>query len=217
MDPIRFATEDALTLVGELRRPDGPVRGSAVISHPHPQHGGSKDHPLLWAVRADLAGRGFAVLSFNFRGVMGSEGVFGKGVDEVLDLAAAIDRVREEAEGPTFVAGWSFGAHVALRLAAEDPTVGALGLVGFPLVEPPEVEPLPPLPPDHDLRRLDRPVLFVSGRDDPFSPEAALLDLAGRLPRATVRVVEGTDHYFPRREKEAAALVGAFAEGELLS
>ena len=39
---------------------------------------------LRRAIRADLAHRGFAVLSFNFRGTMGSEGGYGLGVDEVL-------------------------------------------------------------------------------------------------------------------------------------
>ena len=29
--------------------------GSAVICHAHPRHGGSKDHPILWAIRNELA------------------------------------------------------------------------------------------------------------------------------------------------------------------
>jgi alpha/beta superfamily hydrolase len=214
VEAIRFRTEDALTLVGELRLPDGPPRAAAVLSHAHPRHGGSKDHPIFWTLRIELARRGFAVLVFNFRGVMGSEGVFGKGVDEVLDLAAAVDRVRKEADGPTFVAGWSFGAHVALRLALDDPDIGALALIGFPVAEPPEVEPLPSLP--ADLGGMDRPVLFVSGEADPYSPAGPLRDLAGRLPRAQLEIVPGTDHYFPRREKELAALVAGFAERSLL-
>ena len=50
-------------------------RGVAVLCHPHPRHGGSKDHPLLWAIRNDLAAsRGVAVLGFNFRGRDGVAG-----------------------------------------------------------------------------------------------------------------------------------------------
>jgi alpha/beta superfamily hydrolase len=214
VETIRFRTEDALTLVGELRLPDGPPKAAAVLSHAHPRHGGSKDHPIFWTLRIELARRSFAVLVFNFRGVMGSEGVFGRGVDEVLDLAAAVDRVRREADGPAFVAGWSFGAHVALRLALDDPDIGALALLGFPVAEPPEVDPLPPLP--EDLGALDRPVLFVSGERDPYSPEGPLRDLAERLPGARVEIMAGTDHYFPRREGELAALVAGFAEASLL-
>jgi hypothetical protein len=40
--------------------------------------------------------------------------------------------------------------------------------------------------------------------------------LAGLLPRAFVHVVEGTDHYFGRREREVAGIVGAFASEALL-
>src|SRR5919206_1918400 len=130
MEPVRFRAEDGVELEGELRRPEG-ARGTAVVCHAHPRHGGSKDHPLLWAMRNDLARRGLAVLAFNFRGVMGSGGAHGGGVDEVLDVRAAVGRARLAAAGPTLLAGWSFGAVVALREATGDPRIGALALVGL--------------------------------------------------------------------------------------
>ena len=49
MEPVTFTTDDGVRLEGELRLPDGGPRGSAVLCHPHPKHGGSKDHPILWA------------------------------------------------------------------------------------------------------------------------------------------------------------------------
>lgn len=213
MEPIEFETEDGLRLLGELRRPDGPPRGSAVLCHPHPRHGGSKDHPLLWALRNELANRGFAVLAFDFRGVMRSEGFYGGGIDELRDARAAIGRAREEAEGPTFLCGWSFGASVALRLAVDDERVAALALIGFPLAEPsPE---LPPPPPPERLATLDRPVLLLAGDADPFCPASELRALARWLPKATVTVLKGTDHFFGRRERDAARVVGTFAVSAL--
>ena len=135
MEPVTFATEDGVRLEGELRRPDGAPRGTAVVCHAHPRFGGSKDHPILWAVRNELAGkRSVAALLFNFRGIMGSGGSYGGGHDEVRDVRAAIDRVRDEAAGrPTIVCGWSFGAGVALREALVDERVAALALIGLPL------------------------------------------------------------------------------------
>jgi alpha/beta superfamily hydrolase len=215
MDRIVFDAADGPTLEGEIRRPDGTPEAAAVICHAHPQHGGSKDHPVLWALRIDLARRGFVVLSFNFRGVMGSEGQFGGGEAEVEDVRAAVSRARQEVGSAAFVCGWSFGAHVALREALTDERVGALGLLGFP-VEEAAGPPLPPLPSPEELAALERPVLFVSGEADQYSPEPALRRLAGLLPRASVRVVEGTDHYFGRREREAAAIVGTFATKALV-
>jgi alpha/beta superfamily hydrolase len=212
MQPITFETEDGLELEGEVHLPDGPPIGSAVICHPHPQYGGSKDHPLLWAIRIELVARGFAVLSFNFRGVMGSQGAFGGGLDEVKDVRAAVGRARQAADGPAFVCGWSFGAHVALRTAFDDDRISALALVALPLHESStELPPLPGLPDPERLQRLDRPVLLLAGDSDPFCPVTQLLVMAGRLPRSTVEIVAGADHYFGKREREVARIVSGFA------
>ena len=208
MDLVRFRTDDGLSLEGELRVPD-EVRGTAVLCHAHPRFGGSKDHPVLWAIRNDLASRAFAVLGFNFRGTMGSDGTHGAGRTETRDVSGAVARVRELSEGPTLVAGWSFGANVALREALEDERVAALALVGFPLDHDLDI---PPTPGPSELRTFRRPVLVVSGEHDAYSPAHAVRDLAASFPRGEAAIVPGTDHYFWRREREAAAIVGAFAE-----
>lgn len=209
MEPVRFATDDGVSLEGELRRPEGAIRGTAAICHAHPRHGGSKDHPVLWAVRNELAHRGLAVLAFNFRGTMGSGGTFGGGRAEVRDVAAAIGRVREESDGPTLVCGWSFGANVALREALEDARVAALALIGTPLEHDLD---LPPTPSPAELRLFRRPVLLLAGEHDEYAPRDALETLRDRLQNAELAIVPGTDHYLWRREREAAGIVGAFAE-----
>jgi hypothetical protein len=213
MDPVRFDTEDGVSLEGELRLPEDAARGSAVICHPHPRRGGSKDHPLLWAIRNELARRGFAVLSFNFRGVMNSGGTHGGGRAEVRDVAAAIDRVGREVAGPTLLAGWSFGASVALREAVDDERVGALALVGIPL-RPRDFD-VPPIPDEASLRSLRAPALLLSGERDEFCPPEELRTLGERIRRCEVVVAAGTDHFFWRREREAADVVGEFADRTL--
>jgi uncharacterized protein len=208
VDPIRFGTEDGVSLEGELRRPQGQALGSAVLCHAHPRHGGSKDHPVLWAVRNELAQRGFVVLAFNFRGTMRSGGTYGGGRTEVSDVRAAITRVGEEAEGPTVVCGWSFGANAAVREALDDDRVAALALIGLPLEH--ELD-IPPMPSPSELRTLDRPVLLLSGENDEYSPAGRLAEVRDALPRAELAIVPGTDHYLWRHEKEAAAIIGEFA------
>ncbi len=212
MEPVTFTTDDGVRLEGELRRPDGDPQGSAVLCHPHPKHGGSKDHPILWALRNELAGtRGLAVLGFNFRGVMGSGGTYGGGRDEVGDARAAITRVREEAPDlPTVLCGWSFGASVALREALDDRRVTALVLIGMPL-RPNDLS-LPPLPHPSQLRALRRPVLVLTGDHDVYCPVADVQGFAASLPDGRLHIVAGTDHYLWRHEREAAAAVGAFAD-----
>jgi alpha/beta superfamily hydrolase len=211
---VRFRTSDGLTLEGEIREADGDPRGTAVVCHAHPRHGGSKDHPVLWAIRNDLAARRrLTVLAFNFRGIMGSEGTYGGGEAELADVAAAVDRVRDEASGPTVLAGWSFGAWVALRHAVTDDRIGAVALVGLPVGS--ATSPSRPLPTLGQLEALPVPVLLVAGDADPFSPAGALRDLAGWIPRADALIVEGTDHYFGRRERELAERIGGWVEDAL--
>ena len=209
MEAIRFETVDGLSLEGELRLPDGAPRGSAVLCHPLPTHGGSKDHPLLWAIRNELAARGAAVLAFNFRGNMGSEGSFEGSVGEVEDVRAAVGTVLAAGSGPTLVAGWSFGANVAVRTAMTDDRINALALVGLPLGEA-EGRVTPPLPSRDELRRFDRPVLVVVGEADQFCPLPDARSFARRLPRAEVVVMPGADHFFWKRERELARAVGEF-------
>ena len=215
VDEVRFTTEDGVSLEGELRLPTIEVRGSAVVCHADPRQGGSKDHPVLWAIRNELSARGFAVLSFNFRGVMRSGGTFSAGHREVHDAVAAITRAREAAEGPMLVCGWSFGANVALREALTDDRVGALALIGLPL-EPGDVE-IPPTPGPSELRAFTRPTLLLAGEGDVYCPRPRLEALARTMPEAEVVIVPGTDHFLWRREKAVAETVGAFAVRTLLS
>lgn len=208
MESVRFAAEDGVSLEGELRRPPAESVGSAVLCHAHPRHGGSKDHPILWAVRNELAHREFVVLAFNFRGTMRSAGTYGGGRTEVSDVRAAISRAREEAGGPTVVCGWSFGANVAVREALDDVRVAALVLIGLPLEHDLDI---PPIPSASELRALGRPVLLLSGANDEYSPAGRLAELQKALSRAELAIVPGTDHYLWRHEKAAAAIVGEFA------
>jgi alpha/beta superfamily hydrolase len=214
MATVTFRTADGVLLEGELREPDGPPRGTAVLCHAHPLFGGSKDHPVLWAIRNHLAARrGLHVLSFNFRGTMGSEGSHGGGVAELADVDAAVTRVRQEAEGPTVLVGWSFGASVALRQTVRDPRIADLALVALP-VGPDSVTDLPPPSPE-DLAQLTAPVLFVVGSLDRLTSVNDLQALADRIPRAQVLVLPGTGHYFERREAELAEAIGEFVEPAL--
>ena len=117
MEPVTFSTEDGVRLEGELRLPEGAAtrerRRSAIRIR---ATAGARTTRSSGRSATSSHSAGFAVLSFNFRGVMGSGGTFGGGRDEVRDARAAIGRVRDEAPDlPTVVCGWSFGANVALR------------------------------------------------------------------------------------------------------
>ena len=78
--------------------------------------------------------RGFSVLRFNFRGVGRSQGLFDNGAGELADAASALDWMQAyNPDAPTcWIAGFSFGAWIAMQLLMRRPEIE-----GFISVAPP--------------------------------------------------------------------------------
>lgn len=114
----------------------GPDRDSpvALVLHPHPQHGGTMNNKVVHTLYRSFAQMGFSVLRFNFRGVGHSEGVYDQGEGELTDAAAALDWLQATfPSSPSYwVAGFSFGAWIAMQLLMRRPE-----LEGFVAVSPP--------------------------------------------------------------------------------
>ncbi len=90
----------------------------SVICHPHPVHGGTMNNKVAHTLARSFVGIGIPALRFNFRGVGESEGVFDNGDGEVADVLAAVDWLRQELPDlPLWLAGFSFGAAMAVRAA----------------------------------------------------------------------------------------------------
>ncbi len=125
-EPISLSTADGLTLEAQLASSPvgtdgGPDSGSppavAVVCHPHPLYGGSMHNNVVDRLFRDLPAAGVPALRFNFRGVGASEGSHGGGESERGDVVAAIDALASRHPGvPVLVAGYSFGADVALAV-----------------------------------------------------------------------------------------------------
>lgn len=97
---------------------DQQARGSAVVCHPHPQHGGTMHNKVVHTLVRAFGGLGYRVLRFNFRGTEGSEGQFDNGVGELDDALAAIAWMQSAQVTPRlWLAGFSFGAAIAVRAA----------------------------------------------------------------------------------------------------
>lgn len=129
---IELHTEDGLVLVGELALPiDKTPVATMVALHPLPTAGGFMDSHIIRKAAARLpALADIAVLRFNFRGVSSprgtSQGSFGDGIDERLDLEAAMRFVDDRMLPAPYLVGWSFGTEVALRFGLATSAVGAI-------------------------------------------------------------------------------------------
>ncbi len=196
--PVTFPC-GSLRLEGRLSMPsgDGPVAG-VVVCHPHPRMGGSMDNNVADALCLTLAVASIATLRFNFRGVGASEGEYGDGVEERQDAVAALEflasqpRMDRDRLG---LAGYSFGASVAIPVALDNPLVKAVALVSPPLRgESPDL-----------LRRNSKPKLIIAGDEDDFFPIEVAQGLVAELPEPKeLFVVSGADHFWYGREWEMA-------------
>jgi alpha/beta superfamily hydrolase len=192
--PVTLHTADGLELVGELAVPqDSAPVATVVMLHPLPTHGGMMDSHLFRKAANRLPALAhLAVLRFNTRGTESvhgrSEGAFGNGDDERLDVAAALDLVEYDELPAPWLVGWSFGTELALRYGCDPSVAGAVLLA-------------PPLRTTgvDDLERWARSgkplVAVVPEYDDYLRPDEAAQRFAV-VPQARVVAVPGAKHLF---------------------
>ena len=201
---VRFTSGD-LTLEGTISWPQGPDRcPGIVICHPHPRHGGTMHNSVVAALAIAIGEAGMAALRFNFRGVGNSEGAYDRGIGEVEDAESALtfltsnERINPSRVG---IAGYSFGAGVALEAGAQSGVPQALASIACPMATFREM----------GVREMLQPKLLVSGELDHNFPADQFKFLAKRFQEPKeVTLVDGADHFFAGREAEIALIAAAF-------
>jgi alpha/beta superfamily hydrolase len=190
-----------VALDARISLPPGPAAG-VVICHPHPLYGGDMDSGVVVAAIEACAAQKLATLRFNFRGVGASSGAHDNGRGEQDDARAALANLRRRlpADAPVALAGYSFGAGVAAKVA-ERTRVGGLALIAPPLRVMPLEAP----------RAVRGPMLIVVGGDDQHCPADALGPFRAMLPEATITVLEGADHFFLGALDALGAAIGGWA------
>jgi alpha/beta superfamily hydrolase len=183
------------------KAPESISRGSAVVAHAHPLHGGTMHFKVIFRIARELSNAGFGVLRFNFRGVGSSEGVHDGGRGEREDFRAALKEARSLSGLPQIAAGFSFGSAIALSAGAREPDVLAVVAAGVPL----DCFPLA------EVGRVAKPVLFVSGRDDEFGNPARLREeVQAAFSDPEIVVVPDADHFFTGRLDDLGDAVARF-------
>jgi alpha/beta superfamily hydrolase len=202
-----IAAADGVTLESQWDLPESLPERATVLCHPHPLHGGTMNAPLIRAVAASLVDDGQAVLRFNFRGVGASAGGWGGGIDEMHDVAGAVDAaIREFAGLPIGLAGWSFGAMTSLRWQA----VAGSDLPWAGIAPPISLTAGGDLPDPEGLGSARR--LFLIGDRDQFTAADELRRYADRAGADFV-LLPGSDHFFYFRERRVGDLVAAHLAG----
>ncbi len=192
-----------------VKTPNAPI---ALLLHPHPEHGGTMNNKIVYALYQAFARRGYAALRFNFRGVGRSQGSFDRGEGELSDAAAALDWL--QANNPNasacWVGGFSFGAWIGMQLLMRRPEID-----GFLSIAPPanmyDFSFLAPCPSSG---------LIVNGDRDDVVPPDSVTKLVTKLSQQrhiTVdhRVIPGANHYFHGRMTELVGHIDSYLNAAL--
>ena len=86
-------TAGRIECIADVPEPDLAVSATAVLCHPHPQHGGTMRNKVVTIMERSLRESGLRTVRFNFRGAGDSEGEFGDGSGELADLLSVVDWV----------------------------------------------------------------------------------------------------------------------------
>lgn len=180
----------------EARYAPGIRSRAAILCHPHPLYGGSMDNHVVMALQGVLQALGWGTLRFNFRGVGHSSGEYGAGRGEREDLLAVAKALQglQQDLSRVCLAGYSYGAWVALGAVGQGLRANTLILVSPPL----------------DFLKFEGlvlpsvPCLITLGDRDEFcavkSLEAWLQGLHDRPDSVQVEVLPGADHFYGGQE-----------------
>jgi len=103
--------------------PEGAPTGWALILHPNPSQGGTRDNKVVTTLARACVQQGLVALRPNFRGIGASGGSFDHGKGELQDMAALVEQFRvrypEIAAKPWVLGGFSFGTSIGVQLYAQ--------------------------------------------------------------------------------------------------
>jgi len=176
-----------------LNVPAQPLSGLALVLHPNPVEGGTLDNKVAHTLAKTLFALGYAAVRCNFRGVGASQGAFAGGEGESADALAALAHGRERlGDLPVVLAGFSFGAFVAARVAqlvaAERVVLVGPAVRRFPVAD---------VPAD---------TIVIHGEDDDVVPLADVFAWA-RPQSLPVTVFPGCGHFFHGRLPQLARVI----------
>ena len=182
-------------------------RYAALVCHPHPLYGGTMHNKVVFKAAQALQMLGMPALRFNFRGVGHSTGTYDEGRGEMNDVRFALEFLSRRYPGlPVILGGFSFGAYVALRVAAIDDRVQSMIGLGVParMFE------------GEHLQGSHKPKLIIQGTRDELAPYALTAQWFEQVPAPkSLIAVEGADHFFQGHLDEIQAIIISFVEEQL--
>lgn len=162
---------------------------TVIICHPHPLFEGTMHNKVVTMLAKTFHTLGVRTVRFNFRGVGKSSGKYAEGIGETEDVIAIAHWIKTVCPNDKlWLAGFSFGAFVALR-AAEKLHPAQLITVAPPVVN---------FNFDFALNTpITSPWILVQGENDEIVAPEAVFNWAEKLnPKPTIIRMKNTSHFF---------------------
>ena len=199
-------------LVGKYKKGQSLNPPIALLIHPHPLYGGTMNNPIIMELFSIFDSLGFSIFRFNLRGVGKSEGKFDNGLGELADAAAGLDWIQRQNPNTNqcWVAGFSFGAWIAMQLLMRRPEIN-----GFVSVSPPanmrDFSFLAPCP---------SPGLIVHGDKDniaSFDSTKILVEKLQKQKKVDIQFksIKGADHFYENFAEEFDSSIKDYVEQTL--
>lgn len=216
---------DSLKLEGILTyHEESPSSPAILLCAPHPNLGGDMDNNIITSLARVSADMGFVSLRFNYCGVGNSVSHIediaqrfqywdrslngGDYSDAVMDTHAALAFIISQ-PGITddiFIAGYSFGAFVGMRVAAENKNVKAFAGISIPFGRYPL-----------DLFRTCamNKLCIYSENDFSTATKDTLKGFESLSPPKTLELIEHSDHFYRGQEDLISKKVCPFFRNQM--
>ena len=188
---------------------DSPI---VIVLHPDPSRGGTMNTKIVFELYKIFSNNGFSAIRFNFRGVGKSEGIFDDGQGELSDAASVLDWLQQNNVNSKtcWVAGFSFGAWVAMQLLMRRPEIN-----GFICVSPPanirDFSFLAPCPSSG---------LIIHGDKDSIASFDSTKILSEKLQKQkkvniNFKSIKGADHFYENFTDQFTSMIDNYVKDSL--
>jgi alpha/beta superfamily hydrolase len=207
-----FINSTAGRLEAIYKKSEVPGSPCALLLHPHPLYDGNMHNKVVFLMEKVFLENGFSTLRFNFRGVGDSEGSYDEGKGEIIDASTCCDWLQGKNPDHSgfWVAGFSFGAYIAIQIMMRRIEVTKFVSIGLP-ANMFDVSFIYPCPTDG---------LFVHAEKDNIAPikEAdKIIKKAIRTKDTTIdyKIIKSADHFFTNHQKELYDVLNNYVKKEL--
>ena len=185
----------------------------ALILHPDPTRGGTMHTKVVYHLYNCFVNNGFSTLRFNFRGVGKSDGKFDGGEGELGDAASILDWLQNNNPNAKqcWVAGFSFGAWIAMQLLMRRPEINYFINISPP-ADTKDFSFLAPCP--------SSGMLIHGDRDEVASHDTTKL-LSEKLQKQKkikidFKTIRGADHFFINHMEQLVTTLNDYIKNNLI-